>query len=186
MPFQKTSIRDLVVFEPKVFEDDRGYFYEAYSEKIFQQDGIYLKFVQDNQSQSKYGVVRGLHYQINPHAQAKLIRVLDGVIMDAVVDIRVGSPTYGQTFSIELSSQNKKQLLVPVGFAHGFAVLSETATALYKCDGFWNKESEGGIRYDDPELNIDWGIPKDKAILLEKDLALPPFSKCQNNFIYQP
>ncbi|MDB5209114.1 MAG: rfbC [Flavisolibacter sp.] len=186
MPFHPTYIPGLLVFEPKVFEDTRGYFFEAFSEKIFHQEGITLKFVQDNQSHSKYGVIRGLHYQTYPHAQAKLVRVLDGVIVDGVVDIRAGSPTFGKTFTIELSATNKKQLLVPAGFAHGFAVTSETATILYKCDEFWNKESEGGIRYDDPALNIDWGIPKDKAILLDKDLSLPLFADCKHNFVYQP
>ncbi|HVF80497.1 MAG TPA: dTDP-4-dehydrorhamnose 3,5-epimerase [Flavisolibacter sp.] len=186
MPFQPTAIPGLLIFEPKVFEDSRGYFFEGYSAKVFEQEGLRLNFVQDNQSHSKYGVVRGLHYQLNPHAQAKLIRVLDGVIIDAVVDIRVGSPTFGQTFTIELSAANKKQLLVPVGFAHGFAVISETATVMYKCDDFWNKESEGGIRYDDPALGIDWGVPKDKAVLLDKDLNLPLFADCKNNFVYQP
>lgn len=186
MPFQSTTIPGLIVFEPRVFEDSRGYFFEAFSEKIFQQEGIDLRFVQDNQSYSKYGVIRGLHYQMNPYAQAKLVRVLDGAVIDAVVDIRVGSPTFGKSFAIELSAANKKQLLVPVGFAHGFAVISETATVLYKCDGFWNKESEGGIRYDDPALKIDWGVPKDKAILLDKDLDLPLFADCKNNFVYQP
>ncbi len=186
MPFQSATIPGLFVFEPTVFEDDRGYFFEAYSEKIFQQQGIQLDFVQDNQSFSKYGVIRGLHYQMNPKAQAKLVRVLDGAVLDAVVDLRIGSPNFGETFTIELSAANKKQLLVPVGFAHGFGVISETATVLYKCDGFWNKESEGGIRYNDPALNIDWGIPKDKARLLDKDLALPLFADCKHNFVYQP
>lgn len=186
MPFQTTPLPGLLVFEPKVFEDSRGYFYEAYSEKIFCQQGINLKFVQDNQSHSKYGVVRGLHYQMNPHAQAKLVRVLDGTIIDAVVDIRAGSPTFGQSFVIELSSENKKQLFVPVGFAHGFAVTSQTATVLYKCDAFYNQESEGGIRYNDPSLNIEWGLPKDKTVLLDKDLDLPSFAEFKNNFVYQP
>jgi dTDP-4-dehydrorhamnose 3,5-epimerase len=186
MPFHTTPIPGLRVFEPRVFEDSRGYFYEAFSEKVFQEEGINLKFVQDNQSYSKYGVIRGLHYQVYPHAQAKLVRVLEGVVVDAVVDIRAGSPTFGKTFTIELSDANRKQLLVPVGFAHGFAVISPTATVLYKCNEFWNKGSEGGIRFDDPTLNIDWGIPKDKAILLEKDLDLPLFAHCKNNFVYQP
>lgn len=186
MPFQPTPIPGLLTFEPRVFEDSRGYFFEAYSEKIFEQEGIHLNFVQDNQSYSKYGVIRGLHYQTNPNAQAKLVRVLEGAIIDAVVDIRVGSPTFGKTFVIELSAQNKKQLLVPVGFAHGFGVISETATILYKCDAFYNKESEGGIHYDDPALDIDWRIPKGKAIVLDKDLILPPFADCKSNFVYQP
>lgn len=185
MPFQTTALPGLLVFQPRVFEDSRGYFYEAYSEKIFAQEGIHLKFVQDNQSHSKHGVVRGLHYQMHPYAQAKLVRVLDGTIIDAVVDIRTGSPTFGKTFVIELSSENKKQLLVPVGFAHGFAVTSPTATVVYKCDAFYNKESEGGIRYNDHSLNIDWGVDKDKAVLLDKDLELPLFADCKNNFVYE-
>ncbi|HVF95915.1 MAG TPA: dTDP-4-dehydrorhamnose 3,5-epimerase, partial [Flavisolibacter sp.] len=154
MPFQKTSLQDLLIFEPAIYEDSRGYFFEAYSQRVFRDEGIDIAFIQDNQSHSKYGVIRGLHFQVNPHAQAKLLRVIDGRILDAVVDIRLGSPTYGKTFSIELSSENKKQLFVPAGFAHGFCVLSETATVMYKCDAFWNKEAEGGIRFDDPALNI--------------------------------
>ena len=185
MPFQKTTIPGLLVFEPKIFEDSRGYFFEAYSERAFQEEGLYIKFVQDNQSYSKYGVVRGLHYQQNPYAQAKLVRAIEGAILDAVVDIRVGSPTYGQTFSIELSSENKKQLFVPAGFAHGFCVLSQTAAVMYKCDAFYNKEAEGGIRFDDPALNIDWGVPKDKMVLISKDLELPTLAECQNNFVYR-
>jgi dTDP-4-dehydrorhamnose 3,5-epimerase len=184
MPFQKTIIPDLLIFEPRVFEDNRGYFFESYSEHAFKAEGLDVKFVQDNQSFSKYGVVRGLHYQLNPYAQSKLVRVLDGAILDVVVDIRVGSPTYGQSFSIELSSENKKQLLVPVGFAHGFCVISETASVMYKCDAFWNKESEAGIRFDDPSLNIDWGVSKDKLILTPKDIELPTFAACKNNFVY--
>src|SRR5438067_3119812 len=134
MPFQKTPIPDLLVFEPKVFEDSRGYFFEAYNEQTFQQEGVQIKFVQDNQSKSSYGVIRGLHYQLNPYAQTKLIRVLEGSILDVAVDIRQGSPTFGQSFVIELSAENKKQLLIPAGFAHGFSVLSETAIVLYKCN----------------------------------------------------
>ena len=185
MPFFKTIIPDLLVFEPKVFEDDRGYFFESFSEKAFLEEGLDIKFVQDNQSYSTYGVIRGLHYQMNPHAQSKLVRVLDGVILDVAVDMRVGSPTFGQTFSIELSSDNKKQLLVPQGFAHGFCVLSQTATVMYKCDQFYNKESEAGIRFDDSVLNIDWGVPKDKLLLSQKDRELPGFAECKNNFVYK-
>ncbi len=184
MPFHPTDIPGLLIFEPRVFEDPRGYFFEAYSDKIFSDAGIYRRFVQDNQSSSKYGVIRGLHFQLNPHAQTKLVRVLSGTIIDAVVDIRKGSPTYGQSFTIELSDTNKKQLLIPVGFAHGFSVTSESATILYKCDAFWNKESEGGIRYNDPALRIDWGLPADKAILIDKDLALPTLADCTHNFVF--
>lgn len=184
MPFHQTTIPDLLIFEPKVFEDSRGYFFEAYNANIFQQEGVDTKFVQDNQSKSSYGVIRGLHYQLTPYAQTKLVRVLEGSILDVVVDIRKGSPTFGQSFALELSAENKKQLFIPAGFAHGFSVLSSTAIVLYKCDEFYNKESEGGIRYDDPSLKIDWQIEKGKEIVSEKDLALPLFSVCKNNFEY--
>ena len=136
MPIIKTGIPGLLIFEPAVFEDSRGYFFESYNEKVFAAEGIDIKFVQDNQSKSAYGVIRGLHYQLNPHAQTKLVRVLSGSILDVVVDIRKSSPTYGRVFSIELSAENKKQILVPKGFAHGFSVLSKTAEVLYKCDAF--------------------------------------------------
>ncbi|WP_121354403.1 dTDP-4-dehydrorhamnose 3,5-epimerase [Flavisolibacter nicotianae] len=184
MPFHQTTIPDLLLFEPKVFEDSRGYFFEAYNEQLFQQEGITIRFVQDNQSKSSYGVIRGLHYQLPPYAQTKLIRVLQGSIMDVAVDIRKGSPTYGQAYVVELSAENRKQLLVPAGFAHGFSVVSETAVVLYKCDQFYNKESEGGIRFDDPSLNIDWRIEKGQEVVSEKDLALPSFSLCKNTFEY--
>jgi dTDP-4-dehydrorhamnose 3,5-epimerase len=185
MPFIKTYIRDLIVFEPKVFEDSRGYFFEAYNEEVFKSEGILAKFVQDNQSRSTYGVIRGLHYQMEPHAQSKLVRVLEGRILDVAVDIRKGSPTYGQHFSIELTGENKKQLMIPTGFAHGFSVLSEVAVVLYKCDSFYNKESEGGILFNDPALKIDWKIPAQQAIVSEKDTAHPVFSKCRNNFEFK-
>jgi dTDP-4-dehydrorhamnose 3,5-epimerase len=182
MPFTPTHIAGLKIFEPRVFEDSRGYFFEAYNEQTFRNEGVSIKFVQDNQSCSSYGVIRGLHYQLNPYAQTKLVRVLEGRILDVVVDIRKGSPTVGQAFAIELSASNKKQLFIPQGFAHGFSVLSETAIVLYKCDALYNKESEAGIRFDDPLLNIDWGIPKEKAIVSEKDLVLPGLNDCRNNF----
>jgi dTDP-4-dehydrorhamnose 3,5-epimerase len=182
MPFVKTDIKGLIVFEPKVFEDSRGYFFEAYNEQTFAAEGVDIKFVQDNQSKSSYGVIRGLHYQLKPFAQAKLVRVLEGTILDVAVDIREGSPTFGRHFAIELSAGNKRQLLVPHGFAHGFSVLSETAIVLYKCDQFYNKESEGGIIYNDPSLNIDWKIPANKAIVSDKDIKLPVFADCVNNF----
>jgi dTDP-4-dehydrorhamnose 3,5-epimerase len=182
MPFQTTTLQGLLIFEPTVFEDSRGYFFEAYNEQAFEKEGLAIKFVQDNQSKSSYGVIRGLHYQLTPYAQTKLVRVLEGSILDVAVDIRRGSPTFGQSFTIELSAVNKKQLFIPAGFAHGFSVLSPTAIVLYKCDQFYNKESEGGIRYDDPSLDIDWQIETDKAIISEKDMALPLFSQCKNNF----
>ena len=165
MKFIATELPGLLIFEPNVFADSRGYFFESYNEKIFQQQDIAIRFVQDNQSSSSYGVIRGLHYQLNPNAQSKLIRVLSGRILDVAVDIRKGSPTYSHHFDIELSAENKKQLLVPKGFAHGFSVLSERAEVLYKCDEFYNKNSEAGIRFDDPALNIDWQIPLEKAII---------------------
>lgn len=182
MPFITCDIPGLVIVEPSVFEDSRGYFFEAYNEQQFQQAGIAANFVQDNQSKSSYGVIRGLHYQLNPHAQAKLVRVLQGSILDVAVDIRKASPTYGQHFAIELSAENKKQLYIPEGFAHGFSVLSETAVVLYKCNAFYNKQSEGGIRFNDSELAIDWKIDLAKAIVSEKDLQLPDFKNSSNNF----
>lgn len=185
MPFITTELPGLLVFEPKVFEDSRGYFFESYNEKTFLNENIDLRFVQDNQSSSSYGVVRGLHYQLSPHAQTKLVRVLTGTIVDIAVDIRKNSPTFSKVFSIELSAENKKQLLIPSGFAHGFSVLSERAEVLYKCDDFYDKESETGIRYNDPQLSIDWKIPDDKIIVSEKDQQLPLLAHSKNNFVFQ-
>ena len=185
MTFQKTAISGLLIFEPKVMEDERGCFFESYNEKIFQQAGLAINGVQDNQSSSTYGVIRGLHYQLNPHAQAKLIRVIAGKIQDVVVDIRKNSPAYGKSFCIELSDENKKQLFIPAGFAHGFSVLSEKAIVIYKCDSFYNKESEAGILYNDPALQIDWKLPADIAIVSEKDCLLPPLATCRNNFVFE-
>ena len=184
MPFIKTDFRDLLIFEPVVFEDSRGYFFESYNEKAFSAEGVEMKFVQDNQARSTYGVIRGLHFQLSPYAQTKLIRALSGSILDVVVDIRKGSPTYGKAFSIELSAENKKQLLVPKGFAHGYSVLSETAEVMYKCDAFYHKQSEGGLLYNDPKLSIDWRIPAEKAIVSEKDLVNPGIDNCVSNFIF--
>jgi len=182
MPFNNCDIEGLVIVEPQIFEDSRGYFFESYNQQLFQQNGIPAHFVQDNQSRSGYGVIRGLHYQMNPHAQAKLVRVLEGTILDVAVDIRRSSPTYGQHFSIELSAENKKQLYIPEGFAHGFSVLSETAVVMYKCNAFYNKASEGGIRYNDPELAIDWKVDLNKAVVSDKDLQLPDFKNAISNF----
>ena len=182
MPFIQTPIRDLLVFEPKVIEDSRGHFFESFNLQTFKAEGIDINFVQDNQSLSKYGVIRGLHYQLQPYPQAKLIRVLVGKIIDVAVDIRKGSPTFGESFSIELSAENKKQLFIPAGFAHGFSVLSEHAEVLYKCDSFYNKESEAGILYNDTSINIDWKIPAGKEIVSDKDRGLPLFADCKNNF----
>ena len=185
MPFQTTDISGLIIVDPTIFKDNRGYFFESYNENLFIQNGIDTRFVQDNQSFSVYGVVRGLHYQLPPHAQAKLVRVVDGAILDVAVDIRKGSPTYGQSYSLELSGENKLQLYIPKGFAHGFSVLSETAEVIYKCDTFYNKESDAGISYNDPSLNIDWKIPVDKMIVSTKDQDLPTFANCKNSFVFQ-
>ena len=184
MPFITTDIAGLLVFEPKVFEDSRGYFFESYNENVFAKERLDIRFVQDNQSSSSYGVIRGLHYQLSPHAQIKLVRVLQGKILDIAVDIRVGSPTFGKSFCIELSAENKKQLFIPEGFAHGFSVLSKQAEVLYKCDKFYNKESEAGIIYNDPVLKIDWMIPTEQAIISDKDAALPLLENCKTNFSY--
>jgi dTDP-4-dehydrorhamnose 3,5-epimerase len=182
MPFIKTGFPGLLVFEPNVFEDPRGYFYESYNEHVFLHENLHIRFVQDNQAKSSYGVIRGLHFQLNPHAQTKLIRVLSGAIMDAVVDIRKGSPTFGRSFTIELTGENKKQLLVPKGFAHGYSVLSQTAEVFYKCDTFYFKQHEGGILYNDPALHIDWKIPTGKEMISEKDTLHPLLENCKNNF----
>lgn len=173
MPFINTDIQDLVVFEPRIFEDQRGYFFESFNQKIFEDAGIPANFVQDNQARSTYGVLRGLHYQVGEAAQAKLVRVVSGKVLDVAVDLRPDSKTYGKSFSIVLSAENKKQLYVPRGFAHGYAVLSETAEFFYKCDNFYNKEAEGGLAYNDPQLGIDWMLPKEAIILSEKDSVQP-------------
>jgi dTDP-4-dehydrorhamnose 3,5-epimerase len=175
MTIEKTYIEDLVIINPTAFQDERGYFFEAYNKVKFNENGIMYDFIQDNQSFSKRGVIRGLHLQISPFAQAKLVRVLQGEILDVAVDLRKNSPTYGQHLSVILSADNKKQLMVPPGFAHGFSVLSETASVLYKVDQVYHKESERGIRYDDATLNIDWQVASEEVFVSEKDLVLPGF-----------
>jgi dTDP-4-dehydrorhamnose 3,5-epimerase len=185
MPFTTTNIPGLLIFEPKLFEDSRGYFFESYNENVFKAGGIDIHWVQDNQSSSTYGVIRGLHYQLAPFAQNKLVRVLRGKILDVAVDIRKGSPTYGKSFSEVLSAKNKKQLFIPKGFAHGFSVLSKKAEVLYKCDAFYNKESEAGIIFNDAELSIDWNLPEKDAIISEKDQALPTLAQCTNTFQFE-
>jgi dTDP-4-dehydrorhamnose 3,5-epimerase len=185
MPFIKTDFPDLLIFEPNVFEDDRGYFFESYNKNTCEADGVKIDFVQDNQAKSSYGVIRGLHYQLAPHAQTKFIRVLHGSILDVVVDLRIGSPMFGKVFSIELSSKNRKQLLVPQGFAHGYSVLSPTAEVFYKCDAFYHKEAEGGLLFNDPTLNIDWQIETGEEIISPKDLLQPTFENCKNNFTFK-
>ena len=169
MNFIKTAIDGVIIVEPKIFQDARGYFFESYNEATFVQNGITNRFVQDNQSKSSYGVIRGLHCQLGEHAQAKLVRVLQGKVLDVAVDIRKDSPTFGKHVAVELSDENQRQLFIPRGFLHGFSVLSETAVFAYKCDKFYCKEAEFGIRYDDAEIGIDWKIPTDKIITSEKD-----------------
>ncbi|MES1216436.1 MAG: dTDP-4-dehydrorhamnose 3,5-epimerase [Bacteroidota bacterium] len=185
MSFIETGLAGLLIFKPTILEDSRGYFFEAYNEQNFKNVGIDLRFVQDNQSSSSYGVIRGLHYQLNPYAQTKLVRVLSGTILDVAVDIRKGSPSFGISYSIELSDENQQQLLIPAGFAHGFSVLSEKAVIMYKCNNFYKKESEAGISYNDPLINIDWRIPVGKEIVSEKDNQLPLLKDCKNNFDFK-
>jgi len=182
MQFDLTAFEGLKVVTPRVFGDARGYFFESYNDQAFKQAGLDFNWVQDNQSHSAYGVIRGLHFQKNPSAQTKLVRVLKGEILDVVVDLRKDQTTYGKVYSIVLSADNKQQLLVPRGFAHGFSVLSETADVMYKCDALYDKQSEAGICYNDSTLAIDWKIPMNKANVSEKDVILPGFADCDSNF----
>lgn len=171
----ETKLKGCFILEPTVFKDDRGYFFESYNQREFNQlIDQEINFVQDNQSYSIKGVIRALHYQVGQCAQAKLVRVLGGKVIDVAVDLRKDSPTFGEHVAVELSAENKKQLFIPRGFAHGFSVLSETATFFYKCDNFYNKEAEGGIIFNDKDLNINWGLEKViKPIISDKDLILP-------------
>ena len=181
MTFTKTEIKDLWVIEPRIFADDRGYFYESHNETYFKREtGLDVHFVQDNQSKSNKGVLRGLHYQTAKHSQAKLVRVLQGSVQDVAVDLRKDSPTYGKCFSVVLSAENHKQLFVPRGFAHGFLVLEDNTIFAYKCDNFYNKESEGGIIYNDKSINIQWALSSNEFILSEKDVLLPSIEKSKN------
>ena len=182
MKITKTAFQGLCIIEPRLFEDDRGYFYESYNAKSFKIDGIDMHFVQDNQSHSQRGVLRGLHFQKPPFAQTKLVSVISGVIQDVVVDLRRAQPTYGQYYAIDLSSENKKQLLIPKGFAHGFLVLSEFADVLYKCDEYYHPEAEGGILYNDPTVNITWDKNISTPQLSQKDLSLGLMSALKDIF----
>lgn len=174
MTVSETKLKGCFVLTPKLFNDERGYFFESFNKQSFEQAiGKRINFVQDNQSYSTYGVIRGLHYQTGEYAQAKLVRVLKGSILDIVVDLRKNSPTFGQHLALELTDIDKKQLFIPRGLAHGFVVLSDTAEIFYKCDNYYNKEAEGGIIYNDNQFNIDWKLPDDKLIISEKDLMLP-------------
>ena len=173
----KTKIKGLLIIEPNIFKDDRGYFFETYNQKLYQENGINNNFIQDNEAFSSYGVVRGLHYQKGEYAQAKLVRVIQGSVFDVAVDLRKDSPTYLQWFGVELSAENKRQFLVPRGFAHGYSVLEDNTIFVYKCDNFYNKESEGGITPLDETLSIDWKIPQNKILLSDKDLNNPKLDK---------
>ena len=174
MNFIDTKLEGCFIIEPKVFNDDRGYFFESFNKQMFiEYLGENIDFVQDNESFSSRGVLRGMHYQVGEFAQAKLVRVLQGQVLDVAVDLRKNSSTFGQHVSVELTSENKKQLFVPRGFAHGFIVLSETAKFFYKCDNFYNKESEGGIIFTDPEFNIDWKLSMEEILVSAKDMVLP-------------
>lgn len=178
MNIQETKLKGCFILEPRKFEDERGYFFESFNEKTFNDlTGTNTHFVQDNQSYSKRGVIRGLHAQAGAYAQAKLVRVLKGEVIDVAVDARPNSPTFGQHVAVKLTAENNRQLFVPRGFLHGFSVLSEEAVFFYKCDNFYNKESEQGILYNSPELNIDWGIDAGAEIVSEKDIILPTFNE---------
>lgn len=182
MEVTSTTFEGLKIIQPKVFIDPRGFFMESYNKNQLSNAGIHINFVQDNHSKSVRGVIRGLHYQLEPYAQTKLIRVLQGEILDVVVDIRKESKTFGHYYSILLSPDNKKQLLIPKGFAHGFSVLSATAEILYKCDTYYAPEYERGILYNDPELNIDWKLDISKAIISNKDKNNPLLKNAEINF----
>ncbi len=182
MEIIKTEIPDLLVIQPKVFNDARGYFFESYNENDFKRYGLDYNFVQDNESKSTYGVIRGLHYQLAPYSQTKLVRVVEGEIFDVAVDLRKESPTFGLWIGRVLSAENKTQLLIPKGFAHGFSVLSETAVLTYKCDNIYCPEAERSINYNDATLNIDWKIETASAIVSEKDKIAPDFYLAEMNF----
>lgn len=169
----KTDIEGVLIIEPVVFEDERGYFFESYNKEDLKKQGVDYDFIQDNQSKSCYGTIRGIHFQKGEYAQAKLVRVLEGKVLDVAVDLRKNSKTFGKYVSVELSAENRRQLMIPRGFGHGFSVLSETAVFAYKCDNVYNKASEGGLRFDDPSLEIDWKIDLNKAVLSEKDKNNP-------------
>ena len=180
----RTEIPDVVIIEPRVFGDSRGYFFESFSEREFREKVADIKFVQDNESRSCHGVVRGLHFQKPPHAQAKLVRVVKGRVLDVAVDIRKGSPTYGRHVEVELSEDNHRMVYIPKGFAHGFAVLSEDAVFQYRCDDYYAPETEGAISWDDPDLDIDWRLPFEQVILSAKDTSHPSFKDADIPFEY--
>lgn len=180
----KTAIEDVVIIEPDVFGDARGYFFESYSQKRFDEQVRSVKFVQDNESKSRYGVLRGLHFQKGKDAQSKLVRVVKGRVLDVAVDIRRGSPTFGKYVAVELTEENHRQLFIPRGFAHGFSVLSEEAVFQYKCDNLYAPQSEGAIAWNDPEIGIDWGLKAEDVLLSAKDAAHPLLSEAEELFDY--
>ena len=182
MEVVETNIEGVIIIEPRIFKDDRGYFFESFSQREFEEKVCKTTFVQDNESKSSYGVLRGLHFQKPPFAQSKLVRVIKGVVLDVAVDIRKGSPTFGQYVSVELTGENHRQFFIPRGFAHGFSVLSEEVIFQYKCDNFYSPQSEGAIAWNDPDLNIDWRIPAEKVVLSEKDSKHPRLKDWQNVF----
>lgn len=182
----KTEIPGVVIIEPRIFGDSRGYFFESFSERDFSSGVKKVKFVQDNESRSCYGVIRGLHFQKPPHAQSKLVRVVKGRVLDVAVDVRKGSPTFGKHVAVELTEDNHRQFFIPRGFAHGFAVLSEEAVFQYKCDNYYAPQSEGAIAWNDPDLGIDWGVPADEAVLSEKDMGHPRLKDALWLFDYNP
>jgi dTDP-4-dehydrorhamnose 3,5-epimerase len=184
MIITKTEIEGIVIIQPKVFSDSRGYFLESFNSEMLRKEGIVFNPVQDNESKSVKGVVRGLHYQLNPHSQAKLVRVVEGKIFDVVLDLRRNSKTFGQWFGLELDSDSKKQLFIPHGFAHGYSVLSEQTTVFYKCDNFYHPQSEGGVLYNDPALGIDWKVDAARATVSDKDKILPTLEQVETNFVY--
>ena len=184
MKIIETPIPDLLIIEPRVFADERGYFFESYNASNFEKYGLQNNFVQDNESKSQRGVIRGLHYQLEPYSQTKLIRVIRGTVYDVALDLRQSSPTFGQWYGLEVSAANKKQFYIPKGFAHGFSVLSEYAIFSYKCDNFYNPASERGIRYDDSALGIDWKLSEAEALVSEKDRILPFLAGAEINFSY--
>lgn len=180
----KTDLEGVVIIEPKLFGDERGYFFESFSQKEFTEKVCNTTFVQDNESRSSYGVLRGLHFQLPPFAQSKLVRVIKGKVLDVAVDIRVGSPTFGKHVAVELTDENHKQLFIPRGFAHGFVCLSEDVIFQYKCDNFYSKISEGSVAWNDPQIGIDWGVELSKVILSEKDKVTPLLKDATNLFDY--
>lgn len=184
MDIIQTKIKDVVILQPRIFGDERGYFFESFSQREFEKEVCRTVFVQDNESKSCYGVLRGLHFQKPPYAQSKLVRVVKGKVLDVAVDIRVGSPTFGRHVAVELGEDTKRQLFIPRGFAHGFAVLSEEAVFQYKCDNYYAPESEGALAWDDPDLGIDWCLPVERVILSEKDKRHPRLKDCDCLFDY--